>query len=122
MQNIIVDETLMDGKELSRHSLDAVLGEPVTEIIWCQTYYLSSNKMLPSLPIQSFTDIAHDKYVDSPVKKLSKHRELPSHLFPIQCKILSENCKGQQVLGFCIKLVSGHCHPKPIHCLQRGCN
>ncbi len=39
VQNMIVDATLRDGIELSRDSLDAVLGEPVTEIIWCRTYY-----------------------------------------------------------------------------------
>ncbi len=106
VQNMIVDATLMDGIELSRDSLDAVLGEPVTEIIWCRTYYPSSDKVLPSLFIQSSTDIAHDKYVDSPVKTLSSQKELPSCQIPIQCKILFEDCKGQQVLGTCIKLVS----------------
>ena len=68
--------------------------------------------MLPSLYIQSSTDIAHDKYVDSPVKTISSHRELPSSQFPIQCKILFENCKGQQVLGSFIKLVSEALSPK----------
>ncbi len=34
-QNMIVDETLMDGIELSCNSLDAVLGATVMEIIWC---------------------------------------------------------------------------------------
>ncbi len=35
VQNMIVDATLMDGVALSHDSLDAVLGETVTEIIWC---------------------------------------------------------------------------------------
>ncbi len=93
-QNMIVDATLMDGIELSHHSLDAVLGEPVTKIIWCWTYYPSPDKMLPSLFILSSTDIACDKYVVSQVKTLSSHRKLPSCQFSIQCKILIENCKG----------------------------
>ncbi len=112
VQNVIVDATLRDGIELSRDSLDAVLGEPVTEIIWCWTYYPSSDKVLPSLFIQSSTDIAHDKYVDSPVKTLSSHRELPSRQLPIQCKILFKNCKGQKVLGSCTKLVSEALSPE----------
>ncbi len=68
--------------------------------------------MLPSLPIQSFTDIAHDKYVDAPVKTLLSQREFSSRQFPIHCKILFENCNGQQVLGSCIKLVSEALSPK----------
>ena len=112
MKNVIVDATLRDGIELSCDSLDAVLGEPVTEIIWCWTYYPSSDKVLPSLFIQSSTDIAHDKYVDSPVKTLSNCKEPPSRQFPIQCKILFEDCKGQQVLGSCIKLVSEALSPE----------
>ncbi len=71
---MIVDATLMDGIELSHDSLDAVLGEPITEIIWCWNYCQSSSKVLPSLFIQSSTDIAHDKYMDSPVKSLSSHK------------------------------------------------
>ena len=35
VNNMIVDATLMDGVELSQESLDAVLGETVTEILWC---------------------------------------------------------------------------------------
>ncbi len=80
---MIVDATLTDGIELSCESLEAVSGEPLTEIIWCWTYYPSSDKMLPRLFIQSSTDIAHDKYVDSPVKTLSSQRELPSFQIPI---------------------------------------
>ncbi len=112
VRNVIVDATFMDGIELSRHSLDAVLGEPVTEIIWCQTYYPASDKVLPSLFIQSSTDIAHYKYVDLPVKTLSSQRVLPSRQIPIQCKIQFEDCKGQQVLGSCIKLVSESFSPE----------
>ncbi len=55
MQNMIVDATLMDGNEVSCNSLDAVLGENVTEIIGCQTYYPSSDKVRPSLSIQKST-------------------------------------------------------------------
>ncbi len=36
VQNMIVDATLMDDQELNHNSLDVVLGETVTEIIWCQ--------------------------------------------------------------------------------------
>ncbi len=35
VNNMIVDATLMDGVELSQESLDAVLGETATEILWC---------------------------------------------------------------------------------------
>ncbi len=52
---------IADAIELSRNSLDAVLEEPITEIVWCQTYYPSSENMKPSLFIQSSTDIAQIK-------------------------------------------------------------
>ncbi len=109
---MIFDATLVDGIELSHDNLDVVLGEPITEIIWCHTYYPSSDKMLPSFFIKLSTDIAHDKYVDSPMKTLSGHWELTSCHFPIQYKILFENCDGQQVLGSCINLVSDALSPK----------
>ncbi len=112
VQNMIVDAILMDNIELSHDSLDAVLGEPVTEILGCWTCYPSSDKMLSSLFIESSTDIAHDSYVDSPVKTLSSLMEVPSCHYPIQCKILFENCKGQQVIGSCIKLVCEALSPK----------
>ncbi len=77
------------------------------------SYVLPINdKMLPSLFIHSSTDFAHDNYVDSPVKTLSSHRELPNHQIPIQCKIFLENCKRQQVQGSCIKLVGEALSPK----------
>ncbi len=63
VQNMIVDATLMDDIELSHDNLDAVLGEPKTELIGCWTYYLSSNKTMLSLFIQSSADIAHNKNV-----------------------------------------------------------
>ncbi len=106
VQNMIVDATLMDDIELSHDNLDAVLGEPKTELIGCWTYYLSSNKTMLSLFIQSSADIAHNKNVDSPVKMLSSHRYFQSCHHPIQCKILFKYCKVHQVLGSCIKLLS----------------
>ncbi len=45
VQNMIVDATLRDGIELSCDSRDAVLGAPITEIIWYWAYYPSSHKM-----------------------------------------------------------------------------
>ncbi len=56
VQNMMIDETLMNGVELSRNSLDAVLGETVTEIIWYQTYFPTSDKVRPNLSIQTSTD------------------------------------------------------------------
>ncbi len=57
VQHMIVDATLRDGIELSHDCLDAVLGEPVTEIIRCWTYYPSSDKMLPSLFIHHLLNL-----------------------------------------------------------------
>ncbi len=45
VQNMIVDATLMDDIALSCDSLDVVLGETVTDITWCQSYYPSSDKV-----------------------------------------------------------------------------
>ena len=60
VENMIVDATLSDGVELSDESLDAVLGETVTEIVWCLTYYPSSAKMRPDLSVETSTDLAHE--------------------------------------------------------------
>ncbi len=94
VQNIIVSATLMDVIELSHNSLDAVLGETVTEI-----------KVRPSLSIQTSPDNAHEYYSNSLVKTLYCFSEYPSSL-SIQCKILLEICAEQQVLGLCGKLIS----------------
>ncbi len=115
VNNMIVDATLMDGVELSRESLDAVLGETVTEILWCQTYYPSSDKLRPDLSILTSTNVAHDNYRDlslGSTQSVSTTTDqfddsyYPSQHYPIQCKLLFENCAGQQVLGTVIKLVS----------------
>ncbi len=83
-----------------------MIGETVTEIIWCQSYYPASDKVRPSLSIQTYTDTAHEMYNNltmKPLYNISKH-PIPYH--PIQGKILFENCAGQQVLGSFVKLVS----------------
>ncbi len=106
VQNMIVDATLMDGVELSHNSLDAVLGETVTEIIWCQSYYPTSDKVRPILSIQTSTLIAHEGYNNSTMKPFHNIRKHAIPYCPIQCKIRFENCGGQQVLGSFVKLVS----------------
>ncbi len=106
VQNMIIDATLMNGVELSCDSLDAVLGETVTEIIWCRSYYPTSDKVRPSLSIQTSTDFAQARYNNvtrTPLHNVSEH---PIPYRPIQCKILFENCAGKQVLGSFAKLVS----------------
>ncbi len=106
VQNMIIDATLMNGVELSPDSLDAVLGETVTEIIWCRTYFPTSDKVRPNLSIQTSTDFLQERYNNStrkPLHNVSEHL-IPYH--PIQCMILFENCAGQQVLGSFVKLVS----------------
>ncbi len=106
VQNMIVNATLMDGIELSHNGLDAVLGETVTEIIWCQSYYPTSDKVKPNLSIQISTDIEHKGYNNSTMKLLHNIKKHPLSCHPIQCKIRFENCGGQQVLGSFVKLVS----------------
>ena len=93
VQNMIVDATLMDGIELSCDSLDVVLGETVTEIIWCVSYYSSSDKVRPVLSIQTSTDNAQEGYSNSSVKPLHHMSEYPISHYQIQCKILFENCE-----------------------------
>ncbi len=75
VQNRIVDATLMDGIELSCDSLGVVLGETHFEIIWCQTYLPSSDKVCPSLSIQTSKANAHKGYYNSSVKHLHHVRK-----------------------------------------------
>ncbi len=70
VQNMIVDSTFMEGVELSCESLDVVLGETVTEIIWCQTYYPLFDKMKPGLSTQTSTMTTYERCSNSWVKTL----------------------------------------------------
>ena len=106
VQNMIIDATLMNGVELSCDSLDAVLGETVTEIIWCRSYYPTSDKVRPNLSIQTSTDFAQACYNNETRKHLHDVSEHPIPYHPIHCKMLFENCAGKQVLGSFVKLVS----------------
>ncbi len=106
VNNTIVDATFKDGLELSHESIDAVLGEPVTEILWCKIFYPPSDKIKPNTSIQSFEDLMQEQSYD-----LSKCAVKNTHYYPtehhsIPCKILFKNCAGQQLLGTFTKLVS----------------
>ena len=59
VQNMIIDATLLNGIELSHDTLDAVLGETVTEIIWCRTFYPTSDKVRSSLSIRTSVTIQY---------------------------------------------------------------
>ncbi len=50
---MIVDATLIDDVELSHDSLDAVLGEAVTDMIMCRMYYQFHDVVKPGLSIQT---------------------------------------------------------------------
>ncbi len=57
VNNRIVDSTFKDGLELSHETLDAVLGETVTEILWCKTFYPPKDKLKSDTFIQTFKDL-----------------------------------------------------------------
>ena len=59
VNNTIVDATFKDGLELSLETLDAVLGETVTEILWCKTFYPPKDKLKSDTFIQTFEDLTH---------------------------------------------------------------
>ncbi len=84
LQNMIVGATLMDGIEIRRNSLDAVLGETATEIMWRRTYHPSSVKVRPSLFIQTSTNNAHKGYNKSSMKSLHHNGKYLISKYPIQ--------------------------------------
>ncbi len=113
VQNMIVGEILMDEVGLSHESLDAVLGESVTTIIWCGTYYPSFNKLRPDQSISLSTDIAmtNTKIHHWKHQCLKSPQQLHMVLANIQFIIVLfkvnffKDFDGQQVFAF-VKLVN----------------
>ncbi len=60
VNNTIVDSTFKDGLELSHEILDAVLGETVTEILWCKTFYPPKDKLKSDTFIQLMQEQSYD--------------------------------------------------------------
>ena len=106
VNNIIVDSTFKDGLELSRETLDAVLGETVTEILWCKTFYPPKDKLKSNTSIQTFEDLMHERSYDSTQYVLENTSYYPDEHRPLQCNIPFANCAGQQLLGTFTKLIS----------------
>ncbi len=85
---MIVDSTLVDETELSRNSLDAALGENVSEIRWCQLYYPSSEKVRLGLSIKASTNCAHEWHSNTSMKTIHFVSKFTSQHYPIQCYML----------------------------------
>ncbi len=65
VNNTIVDATFKDGLELNCETLDAVLGKPVIEILWCKTFYPPKDKLKSDTSIQTFKELMHEHYYNS---------------------------------------------------------
>ena len=105
MNNTIVDATFKNGLELSPENIDAVLGEPVTEILWCKTFYPPNDKFKSDTSIQSFEDLLQERSYETSKYAARSTSYYPTEHRPIRCKIAFDARDGLQVLGTFTKLI-----------------
>ncbi len=83
MNSTILDATFKDGLELSHESIDAVLGEPVTEKLWCKTFYPPNIKLKTDTSIQGFEDFLYEQSYESSKYAVKNTSYCPTEHHPI---------------------------------------